>query len=389
MRQRRTFRGLSIAVGAVALTCATVTGVVACMVPVFRYALERWPADPYRAVVFHEGELTSEQTASVDALRSLPGSEYGAPPLVVFTADTDEEIPGTLAAAWKRIAADALPRVAVFFPAPFPTNRTVWVGPPADAARVLRQTSPAQAELARRLLAGETAVWLFVESGDAKVDEATHETLVRALRAAERELKLPHQLDPADAQYDQPLEGAVELRIAFSTLRVRPDDPKESLLMAMLTGLVGDDTPRPYAAPVFGRGRALTALTREMINEEAVSGIGEFLVGPCSCQVKAANPGVDLLIPVDWEGMLDGSVMPEVALPPLTVPTPVQPPADAPTAANGEASPDAPAANVAPETGGPASVGGLARNLALAGAIAAVLVAAATMVVLLKQRKAR
>src|SRR5262245_34589200 len=35
----------------------------ACNVPVFRYALERWPADPYEIVLFHHGPLSAAEQA--------------------------------------------------------------------------------------------------------------------------------------------------------------------------------------------------------------------------------------------------------------------------------------------------------------------------------------
>ena len=44
----------------------TTTVIWACSVPVFRYALERWPADQYSAVVFHRGPLQPEQQRVVD-----------------------------------------------------------------------------------------------------------------------------------------------------------------------------------------------------------------------------------------------------------------------------------------------------------------------------------
>ena len=43
-----------------------------------------------------------------------------------------------------------------------------------------------------------------------------------------------------------------------------------------------------------------------------------FLVGQCSCEIKALNPGTDLLMPVDWEGEIDGHELSrEIVLPPL------------------------------------------------------------------------
>ena len=51
---------------------AIATDVGACSVPVYRYALERWAADPYAAVIYHKGELTEAQ----QALLARRGGEY-------------------------------------------------------------------------------------------------------------------------------------------------------------------------------------------------------------------------------------------------------------------------------------------------------------------------
>ncbi len=45
------------------------TAVLACNVPVFRYALERWPADLYEVVILHDGPLDDSASARMDALR--------------------------------------------------------------------------------------------------------------------------------------------------------------------------------------------------------------------------------------------------------------------------------------------------------------------------------
>ncbi len=45
----------------------------ACSVPVFRYALENWYADPYRVLVFHRGPLSAESQAAVDFLNRVKG----------------------------------------------------------------------------------------------------------------------------------------------------------------------------------------------------------------------------------------------------------------------------------------------------------------------------
>ncbi len=57
----------------------------------------------------------------------------------------------------------------------------------------------------------------------------------------------------------------------------------------------------PMAFPVFGRGRVLYALIGKGINPDMIRRACEFMVGPCSCQVKAQNPGFDLLTNYNWE----------------------------------------------------------------------------------------
>jgi hypothetical protein len=58
--------------------------------------------------------------------------------------------------------------------------------------------------------------------------------------------------------------------------------------------------------PVFGQGRVLYALVGAGINEMTIAETCGFLVGACSCQVKALNPGTDLLIWADWWAGLEG-----------------------------------------------------------------------------------
>ncbi len=65
---------------------------LACSVPVFRYALERWPPDTYRYVVFHDGPLTPDQQKWVDQLEQIKMLGYGRPTLLGYTVDVSQEI---------------------------------------------------------------------------------------------------------------------------------------------------------------------------------------------------------------------------------------------------------------------------------------------------------
>ena len=47
----------------------------ACDVPVYRYALERWEASLYQAIIFHQGPLSAEHTKLLKYLDSLGNDE--------------------------------------------------------------------------------------------------------------------------------------------------------------------------------------------------------------------------------------------------------------------------------------------------------------------------
>ena len=75
---------------AVAL-CLVAIVAEACSVPVFRYALERWQADPYEVFVFHRGPLTAPQKAQVDRLTREGEAGKTFANVRVTTCDLDNE----------------------------------------------------------------------------------------------------------------------------------------------------------------------------------------------------------------------------------------------------------------------------------------------------------
>ena len=72
------------------------------------------------------------------------------------------------------------------------------------------------------------------------------------------------------------------------------------------------------ALPVFGRGRALYALVGKGINEDTIEEACKFVTGPCGCEVKRQNPGMDLLMLESWEAKLQEWKNAKENLPPLT-----------------------------------------------------------------------
>lgn len=272
-----------------------------CNIPVFRYALERWAAAPYDVVAFHRGPLGDDGKAALNALRE------GGANVAVDRIDVSEPVPQK----WKDILEKTklqVPCMIAVFPG---TDIVAWSGAlTAEAARKLAD-SPARREIAKRLLAGDSAVWLMLDSGDPAKDDAAAKTLDAELKKLTQSLKLPPH-----APDDPPLLSDVPVRIGFSILRLAKNDPAETVLATMLhnseTGLEG-----PVVYPIFGRGRALWAMAGKGLTPDNIAEAAMFLIGACSCEAKDLNPGLDLLFTADWENGL------RAAPPPVPVPTPL------------------------------------------------------------------
>jgi len=283
----------------------------ACNVPVFRYALERWNPDSFVAVVFHRGPFTAEQQAVVETLEKLGAG--GAANLTVAKVDVSQAMSPPFRALWQAQANQELPWMVVRYPAQTGVERPVWTGPLSmESGRALAD-SPARRELCRRLLKGDTAVWLLLESGDKTQNDALARTLETESRKLEQTLELPKP-----AADDPQLNMDLPLRVAFSTLRVARSDPAEGRFVDQLLnwhpGL--KNATNTMLFPVFGRGRVLPPAIGEKIRIEVIGAIAKLLTGPCSCQVKEMNAGSDLLMTANWEALAESrSAKPAESLP--------------------------------------------------------------------------
>lgn len=292
---------------------------VACSVPVFRYALEHWSPDPYVATVFHRGELSAEQLKLISELQPKGTTGFPTANIVVSTVDLDMETsPGT-AQLWQAQQEATLPWLVLQTPTKLGAAQTVWSGALSveSAARIL--DSPVRSGITDRLLKGDSVVWVYLESGDASEDDRNFEVLTSNLARLEKTLKLPE----IEEQDIGDLSVAPEsLKIQFSAVRLSRDDERETALVEMLIRIEPDLREGEYAGqamafPIFGRGRALYALVGKGIVPDTIEDACRFLTGACQCTVKAQNPGVDLLMHVDWDQFVVPSEAIDEDLPPL------------------------------------------------------------------------
>lgn len=296
----------------------------ACNVPVFRYALERWDAAPYEVWVFNRGPLSAEHEKAIGPLKGDVAADHIDLHVIDIAAPSDAAKAGRVGAERPPYNADFLPWMVVRYPEWFEIPEPILAGPLASGAAAAIADSPARRQIARRIIDGDSAVFLILEGGSREKDDAAARLLETELTRLAAELKLPVDDDDDLSEPDAGMPGNSPpvVRIAFSTLRISRTDPAEQGLVRMLVGGWPKlaETTDPIVFPVFGRGRALCAMAGDRITADNITDICEFLTGPCSCTVKDQNPGVDLLMVVDWDGALAGreSAIPQVEPPPVT-----------------------------------------------------------------------
>ena len=294
---------------------ASACAAYACNIPVFRYALERWPAEPYGAIVFCRGKLETDALAALEKLKGA-ANLHPAPNVQCTEVDVSQPLPEEVAELWKSLNNPALPFLVARYP-PGPRTPPIAISGPFNSETVLGLLgSPSRRELAKRLMAGESAVWLLLNSGSSAQDAATHKMLADELKGLEKELKLPDQ-DPDADQMARPVAD-LPLRLAFSIIGLSREDAAERVFIQTLLSLDKELAAEKtlIAFPVFGRGRLLCAIRQKELTHEAITEVAEFITGACSCQVKELNPGTDLLLAADWDALLEGRVAEE---PPATV----------------------------------------------------------------------
>ncbi|MCB1099484.1 MAG: hypothetical protein KDN22_28190 [Verrucomicrobiae bacterium] len=318
----------------IAILCTLTLAAIACQVPVFRFALERWEADDYRIVIYEKGPR-SEATASLierlqQASRHSTETTAGHANLAIELADIENL---TDAQQWSLLDWDSIasfPAMQVYYPESTGIEAPLWQGDFSSEAVDQLLNSPARKEITERLTAGDSAVWLLLESGDITADALAEEKLKQALATAESTLEIPEgvirpeQLAGTINTRDTPVEmddvlrSRIPLKIAFSVMHIDPGDPAEAIFVRMLTQSDPANTQQ-RAIPVFGRGRMMPGIPVTQFTDSAIGTATGYLCGACSCQVKEQNPGLDLLIDTDWSKHLqDGLIVTERELPPLT-----------------------------------------------------------------------
>ena len=278
----------------------------ACAVPVFRYALERWESDPFQLVVFNAGPLSAAMDQRLRDLEPVLTENQGARVnFKVTRVDTTQPVPPLWKELWQAEKDHTGPRIALCTPEWTKGEDALWSGALTDESLDKLIDSPKRQEIVNHLLKGTAVVWLVVETSDEAKNAALHGLLEAESARMVNDIIIPAGIgrDGVDVRSSLPIE------VSFATVKVKQDDPAEAILMRLLTN--GEALAEPTLFPVFGRARALASMPAKTVNKDLLDETGRFICGACSCQVKAQNPGFDLLVKANWE-----SIFGEQAAPP-------------------------------------------------------------------------
>ena len=319
-----------------AALCLSSLAAIACQVPVFRYAFERWENDDYRAIVVSKGPLSEKYQTLYSNLEKMTRADDGVANVYIDSIDLDAAADDSL---WhplykKHQKNGDDPLLLLFYPKSTLNDKPIWSGPLTRTHAKNMLDSPLRKQLIKNIALGYSATWLIIQSGDPVKDAAAKLTVALTSREIEKELPLPegvitHQdIERASGELDNLgndpniLRSAIPLKIAFTNISVAIDDPAEEIFLSMLLHIEGDldeFKTEPKLFPIFGRTRTLEPLIGKGIETENIWAMAEYICGACSCEVKRQNPGIDLLSNIDWYDLLEGSeIVLDKLLPELT-----------------------------------------------------------------------
>jgi hypothetical protein len=256
---------------------AVAAAAAACNVPVFRYALERWPPNAHTVSV-----ASNIMHAAGDAMADHHANLWltAAPP-----GQTSE--------------------VAVSYA----DDSGVWYEGDWEPGLLVRLAdSPLRRRIAHDLVTGAAAAVVLIESPGHATNAAVYAMLREQLDRIARDIELPRELDYADETDGWTGSGSgralsdVPVTARFTLHRVPYPAAREDFFVRQVRAL--DDAfaspATPAVAIVFGCGRMIPLSAAEL-DPELLGDVCQFLCSACSCRIKALNPGVDLLTAANWD----------------------------------------------------------------------------------------
>jgi hypothetical protein len=248
--------------------------------------------------------LDAALDAKLKALEPLLEAPDARPNWNILRVDVAKPVPPLWAEVYMNERAHPLPRLVLCTPE--------WTkgAPPLHSAAASVEAldalimSPKRAEVLGHILQGTAVTWMIAETSDTAANAALRSLVEKESARLKQVLLIP----PGMGKDGVNVLSALPVEISFATVSFRVDDPAEAMLVKLLNN--GEPITEPTLYPVFGRGRVLAAIPTEKVNAALLEETGRFLCGACSCQVKAQNPGFDMLLNAHWQQIFGDAAPP-------------------------------------------------------------------------------
>ncbi len=257
--------------------------VYACDTPVYEYTIQNWARDYYQVRYFYRGHEDKADVQANEYLASAAQGAGGNTNLSFASVDVDNLDPNATPShqrAWERHKSEKLP----FYLVTSPRGAEVFVGHlDLSAARTMVK-SPKRSELSKQLSEGKQGVLVTLLGANAQ-ENAAAKAAVHDIVAKSKE-----------NGYD------------VGVLEVSRNDAAEQWFVRQLLSIEDDlkDIPRPMVFGAFGRAYIVPPYVGKGITVSNLADLVAFMNGPCACEIKAANPGTDLLTDWNWDAHLAG-----------------------------------------------------------------------------------
>ncbi len=294
-----------------------------CSVPVFRYALERWYSGYYEGYIFYKGELDKDLQ---EHIKQLEKESYANLSFMLINIDNKKNDKRIMEFYNKSIKGKTLPLLTLCYPMNYGSYfDIVWEGKPTKGNIRKIIGSPKRKQIVENISSGDSAVWVVIESGNKAKDDKAVKTLQTVLDSAKKEIELPEgvvAMDSEEIPYDPKdrLRSGIPLKLDFSTITISRDDPAEDIFLEMLLRIEPELIGKlngTVAIPIIGRARAIYPLMNDEITKDSIMDLCYYITGSCSCEIKAQNPGRDLLFAVPWDDIVNQTIGMDDTLPEL------------------------------------------------------------------------
>ncbi len=297
------------------LSWATVA--LPCNTPVNRYALYKWHASPYYIFHLRKGGDDSKGKPIQEGLKKFftsddheaqgekaEGKKVTNFSYVAIDIDNQEEftqLPPKIRHSLQSVDESKYP----FYLVVNPRGREVYRGDLEVKDLALMADSPARQKMAKHLHDGCDGVLFFLPNEDKEASKKASEEVDKVIKlvAPKEEGK---KEEKKATSLDELIQGTDELSDSpLNVTRITLDrkDPAEKWFIRFLYAcedMEEEDLKEPMVYAAYGRGRIMEPYLGGGIIADNLLMVIRFINGPCSCQVKDENPGVDLLTTWDW-----------------------------------------------------------------------------------------